>query len=135
MNNTVYLGLGSNIGDRLAHLKWACKKLSEHEAIQLLKYSSVYESEAHVLEEGETQAAYLNAVVSIQTSLDPEKLLRWINNLERTRGRDRDNEARWASRTLDIDILAYGDQIVKSKQLQIPHRRLDQRKFVLMPWS
>ena len=135
MNETVYLGLGSNIGDRIAHMQWACKKLLEHKQIDQLVCSSVYESEAHVLDEGDSQAAYLNAVVSVQTNLSPEKLLRWINDLERERGRDRENEARWASRILDIDILAYGGHQIQSRQLQIPHRRLDQRKFVLLPWN
>lgn len=131
----IYLGLGSNLGNRLENLQWAVQRCAGLGDDALIKRSAVYESAAHVLEDNETQPAYLNAVIGLQTTMPPLKLLAFINELEAERGRDRANEARWASRTLDIDILAYGDIAFKASSLQIPHRRLADRKFVLIPWA
>ncbi len=100
-----------------------------------LRASPVYESEAHVLGDGDEAPAYLNAVLSLETTCTPEALLKLINELEAERGRNREGEKRWASRTLDLDILAYGDLSISARHLQIPHRRLNQRKFVLLPWA
>ena len=131
----VFIGLGSNLGERFEHLQWATLQLAGHAHIQFLAASSVYTSEAHVLADGDTQPAYLNAVLHVKTDLTPQQLLGVANQLEAERGRDRKREAQWASRTLDIDILAYGDMTLQSSRLQIPHRRLGVRKFVLVPWA
>ena len=130
----VYIGLGANLGEKLSHLQWAVRQLIDHEGIEDLDYSPVYESEAHVLDKGEAQPAYLNAVVGFQTEILPMHLLRMANMLEKRRGRNRRKEARWASRTLDIDILVYGEEVVESSVLRIPHRRIAERRFVLVPW-
>ena len=130
----VFFGLGSNIGDSVSHLHWALVQLAASDEVRDLVASPFYESEAHTLDNVE-QPAYINAVAGAKTTLLPKDLLRWVNQLERERGRDRENEARWASRTLDIDILALGDLSVRTSDLQIPHRRIDQRKFVLLPWN
>ncbi len=130
----VYLGLGANLGEKLEHLQWAVQQLLEMTGIEGVKCSPVYESEAHVLDEEDVEPAYLNAVIGFQTEILPMHILRMANLLEKRRGRDRQGEARWASRTLDIDILAYGEQVVESSVLKIPHRRIAERKFVLMPW-
>lgn len=135
MKSLVFVGMGSNLGDRLEHLQWAVNSLASDADIYLLRTSPVYESEAHVLEGNEKTPAYLNAVLSLETTRSPETLLKLINRLEASRGRNREGEKRWASRTLDLDILAFGDVSMSSRHLQIPHRRLHQRKFVLVPWS
>ncbi len=135
MRIRVFMGLGSNLGDRLGHLRWAVDRLAADEHIFSVRASPVYESEAHVLEDEEDAPAYLNAVLSLETTFAPEALLKLIHLLEAERGRNREGEKRWASRALDLDILAYGEQSVSSRYLQIPHRRLDQRMFVLAPWA
>ncbi|MFK7849232.1 MAG: 2-amino-4-hydroxy-6-hydroxymethyldihydropteridine diphosphokinase [Rhodothermales bacterium] len=130
----VFLGLGANLGEKLGHLQWAVQQLIELAGIDAMVCSPVYESEAHVLDGEEVQPTYLNAVIGFHTEMLPMHLLRMANLLEKRRGRDRQGEARWASRTLDIDILAYGEQVVESSVLTVPHRRIADRKFVLLPW-
>ena len=131
----VYLALGSNVGDRANHLRWAVGQLAIYQTNLALVPSSIYESDAHLLDDAESQSAYLNAVIGLKTMLSPENLLHLANGLEKQRGRDRAVEARWASRPLDIDILAYGDVPTQSTTLHIPHPRLNDRKFVLAPWA
>lgn len=131
----VYLALGSNVGDRCSHMQWAVRQFAGHRAIFALVPSPIYESDAHVLKDAETQPAYLNAVMGLKTMLSPDSLLQLANGLEKLRGRNRAGEERWASRTLDIDILVLGDIARQSNNLQIPHPRLHERNFVLAPWA
>ncbi len=125
---TVYLGLGSNVGDREEYIEQACFILGKTPGIKLKKRSSNYETEAQGTGD---QPPFLNAAVAIETKLSPHKLLDKTQETENTLGRERDVE--WGPRTIDIDILLYGDQIVSDDRLQVPHPLLHERLFVLLP--
>ncbi|OEG00320.1 2-amino-4-hydroxy-6-hydroxymethyldihydropteridine diphosphokinase [Vulcanibacillus modesticaldus] len=126
----VFLGLGSNIGDRYQNMKEAILTLNGHKSIELIKESSIYETEPFGLKE---QPDFLNMVIEINTILSPEELLEYIHEIEHKLGRKR--EVHWGPRTIDIDILLYGDKIIRSQNLQVPHPYLSQRLFVLVPLS
>jgi len=123
-----YLGLGSNLGDRLAHLQFALDGLAAR-AGMVVAVSAVYETQPMG---GPAQPDYLNAVVALDTALDARGLLELAQGLEVEAGRDRGGE-RWGPRPLDIDILMVGDERVAEDDLIVPHPRLHQRGFVLAP--
>ncbi|MDH3454089.1 MAG: 2-amino-4-hydroxy-6-hydroxymethyldihydropteridine diphosphokinase [Desulfuromonadales bacterium] len=127
--NTAYLGLGSNLGNRLAFLRGGRDTLVNQPGIELIQTSGVYETEA--VGGPSDNPPFLNAVMQIQTSLEPDQLLETCLAVETEFGRSR--SAKWAPRTLDIDILFYADQIICAEQLTIPHPRLQERAFVLAP--
>ncbi|MFM6979940.1 MAG: 2-amino-4-hydroxy-6-hydroxymethyldihydropteridine diphosphokinase [Micrococcales bacterium] len=128
------LALGSNLGDRVATLDQAIKDLDAVEGIKVKKVSPLVESLAHT-EAGpdETKPRYLNGVIRIKTTLKPKALLEAIREVENQHGRVR--LERWGSRTLDIDIITYANEIKDTKTLTIPHPRAYQRAFVLVPWA
>jgi 2-amino-4-hydroxy-6-hydroxymethyldihydropteridine diphosphokinase len=124
---TAYLSIGSNVGDRLENLRQACRHL-ENSGLRLLSVSSVYETEpVDVLE----QDWFLNCAVSIETDLEPPALLARIHEIERQLGRIRERPR--GPRTIDIDILLYGDSVSRSENLTLPHPRMLDRRFVLEP--
>ncbi len=124
----VYLGIGSNLGDRAGHLQHALDRLSE--LTQLVAVSSVRETEpVGPIEQGQ----YLNAAAAIETKLPPRQLLEALHTIERASGRDRTHEKRWGPRTLDLDILVYADRVIDEPGLTIPHPCLHERRFVLEP--
>ena len=125
-SETVYLGLGSNLGERTDNLVNAIRKLSQKTKIE--QTSSVYETEPVGYED---QPLFLNAVISLTTELEPLELLRFIKQIEVELGRRPD--FRNAPRIMDIDILFYGDRILQSGELTIPHPRIAERAFVLVP--
>lgn len=127
------LALGSNLGDRKKTIKGATKALNRQKKIKVVSKSSLYETIA-VTESGEdeNQPKYLNAVVIVETSLSPKELHQATAEVENKYGRVR--LARWAPRTLDIDIITYGTELVETKSLIIPHPRAFERAFVLVPW-
>jgi 2-amino-4-hydroxy-6-hydroxymethyldihydropteridine diphosphokinase len=137
----VYLGIGSNVGDRVAMLRAAVRRLGESSEIRVVTASRLYETEPWESEPGQTageQRWYLNCVVAIETTLAPRALLAEIQTIESALGRIRPpgtpEAQRFAPRTLDIDILFYGDQVVSAgDDLQIPHLLLAERGFVLRP--
>ena len=124
-----YLGLGSNLGDRAAHLQFALDGLAAR-AGTVVAVSPVYETEPVG---GPPQPDYLNAVVALDTELDPRSLLHVAKALEQEAGRDLDGAPRWSARTLDIDILLLDDVRVSEPDLVVPHPRIHQRAFVLAP--
>ena len=124
----VYLGLGSNVGDREEFIEQAIFLLEKNPDIQVTKRSSNYETEP---EGGAEQPPFINAAVSIITKLPAEKLLEICQEIETALGRDREME--WGPRTIDIDILLYDDQIISEDKLQIPHPLMHERMFVLKP--
>lgn len=128
------IALGGNLGDPKANILAALKQIADHPDIELLKSSDLVESFA-LTSSGvdKAQPNYLNAVAEIATDLAPHQLLVALNLIEDQFGRVRSE--RWASRTLDIDIITYGDQAVDSPELVIPHPRAFQRAFVLVPWA
>lgn len=126
----VYLCLGSNKGDRVGYVQQATRLLGEIEGISIIRTSSLYETQPWL--EVDT-AWYVNAVIEIKTSLSPQDLLFECMRVEKQLGRNREQEGRLGDRTLDIDILFYGKEIIEEKDLQIPHKRLHQRAFTLVP--
>jgi 2-amino-4-hydroxy-6-hydroxymethyldihydropteridine diphosphokinase len=129
----VFVGMGSNVGDRFAHLQRAVDLLAETAGLRVDAVSPVYESEAHVLRLGEKQQDYYNAVLECRTTIPARRLLRLMLDVERRSGRVRERGTRWAPRTLDLDILLYGQRTIDSPGLKIPHPRLSERRFVLQP--
>ncbi|MCC6157118.1 MAG: 2-amino-4-hydroxy-6-hydroxymethyldihydropteridine diphosphokinase [Deltaproteobacteria bacterium] len=123
-----YLGLGSSVGDRAAHLAFAVRRLGETPGIVVLRVSRVIETAP---EGGVAAHPFQNAVAEIETTLSPRDLLAACLAIEAEAGRDR--AVRWADRTLDIDILLYGDGIIDDGDLCIPHPRLAERAFALAP--
>lgn len=120
------VALGSNLGDRLGHLRGAVYSIRELGEIEDI--SGLYETEPVG---GPDQEPYLNAVVLLTCDLDPEPLLRSLQEIEIEAGRER--SVRWGARTLDLDIVAYSGDAVRTADLQIPHQRAAERRFVLQP--
>ena len=125
---TAYLAIGSNLGDRLAYLQGALVGLREAPEVEVVAWSRVYETAPIG---GPEQDAFLNAVISIDTSLDPYALLDVAHQLERDAERLR--TVRWGPRTLDVDVLLFGDVVLDDPVLTIPHPRMWDRAFVLIP--
>ena len=124
-----FLSLGSNLGERLDHLSKAITALANQPKIKVLKVSSVYQTKPVG---GPEQDDYLNAVVKIQTELSALELLDVTQSIENNEGRIR--EVRWGPRTLDIDVLTYDDLISADEKLTLPHPRISERAFVLVPF-
>jgi len=123
-----FLGLGSNTGDREAYLDLAMQTLHRQSHIFSIHASSVYETSPWGLKD---QALFLNQVLEIQTAFQAEALLDTIREIEAQTGRQRDIP--WGPRTLDIDVLLYGNLHMRDEHLIIPHPRLHLRRFVLVP--
>ena len=124
MTARAFLGLGSNVGDRRAHLRAAVDALPDVAAV-----SPVYETDPVGGPEG--QDPYLNCVVMLLTDRTPRQLLSLCRELESAAGRVRGE--RWGPRTLDVDVLLVGDMVVDDPDLRVPHPRMEERAFVLVP--
>ena len=127
--HTVYLSLGSNLGDRAAHIERALTRLAE-ENVRIIRRSSFYQTEPV---EFQAQGWFLNIAAEAETELMPRQLLRVIRQIERELGRKR--TVRSGPRIIDIDILLFGANIVNAAELEIPHPRMTERRFVLIPLS
>ncbi|MFA6266622.1 MAG: 2-amino-4-hydroxy-6-hydroxymethyldihydropteridine diphosphokinase [Pseudolabrys sp.] len=125
-----YLALGGNVGDSRALLDRAVLLLSDTDGIRLVSRSSDYKTPPWGMTD---QPPFINLCVAVDTTLPPRGLLKAMQEIERTLGRDRTNEQRWGPRTVDIDILAYDDLTVNEPGLVLPHPHLFERAFVLMP--
>ncbi len=125
----VYIGLGSNLENPAEKIQQARLFIAEHANMSELKFSSLYSSPPMGPKD---QPDYVNAVMSIQTALSAIDLLRVLQGIENDFGRDRD-VIRWGARTLDLDILLYGDQQIDLPELKVPHIGLAERAFVLYP--
>ncbi|CBL45585.1 7,8-dihydro-6-hydroxymethylpterin-pyrophosphokinase [gamma proteobacterium HdN1] len=126
---TAYIGLGSNLQNPAAQLECALQALRKQPGILMVKASSFYRSKA--VGPGD-QPDYVNAAVQLETTLSPIGLLDALQSIENTQGRVR-GEIRWVARTLDLDLLLYGDQTIQHSRLQVPHPRMTERAFVLKP--
>jgi 2-amino-4-hydroxy-6-hydroxymethyldihydropteridine diphosphokinase len=124
---TVYLGLGANVGDRLANLRTTLQRLQT--LAHLEKASSLYETQPQGVSD---QPLFFNAVCRVTTGLEPQALLRFLKNLEWEIGR-RPGGQTWGPRPIDLDILLYDDRVVDAPELSVPHPRLAERAFVLVP--
>lgn len=128
-NNKIYLGLGGNLGDPLSQFIEARQRLGGHPQIEIKSSSPIYQTPAIGGPAG--QPDYHNAVLEIETKLSPRDLLETCQEIETACGRTR--EVRWEARKLDIDLLFFGQQVSEIPQLTLPHPRLHNRHFVLLP--
>lgn len=126
----VFLGLGSNLGDREAHLADAIATLSSDVSINVTAQSAIIETEPMGVE---NQGKFLNAVIEIETSLTPQELLQTCLGIEIQHGRVRDEK--WGPRTIDIDILFFDDQLIQEEGLHVPHPEVHNRAFALQPMA
>lgn len=124
------VALGGNIGDVRGNFDRAIAMLCDGDAVRLMARSADYRTPPWGVTD---QAPFINAVVEVATTLPPHELLARAVKVERALGRDRSQERRWGPRTLDIDILAYGDLVLHDAKLTLPHPRMFERAFVLVP--
>lgn len=123
---TCYIGIGSNLGDRRKYIDSAISEIKKNKAIELKRTSSIYETEAV---SDIPQGRFLNGVLEIETRLDPRALMKELNAVEESLGRKR--TVKNAPRTIDLDVLYYGDKLINSSNLVIPHPKIGEREFVL----
>ncbi|MEH7222949.1 2-amino-4-hydroxy-6-hydroxymethyldihydropteridine diphosphokinase [Bacillus sp. JJ1566] len=127
MNNTAYIALGTNIGEREEYLRIALKAIQDQN-MMIIGFSSIYETDPIGYED---QALFLNMVIKVDTELSPFDLLRVLQKIEIESGRERN--IRWGPRTLDLDILLYNHENIETEHLIVPHPRMTERAFVLVP--
>ena len=125
----VYIGLGSNLGDREATIRRAVELLEAAAGLEVVAVSSLSETDPVGYED---QPRFLNGAAALRTELAPRALLEQLQDVERQLGRDRSGP-RFGPRTIDLDLLLYGDETVDEPDLQVPHPRLADRRFVLEP--
>ena len=130
MTTTAFVGIGSNLGDREAHLSRAIELLSAEDGIEVSGVSQIRETEPMGPVE---QGPFLNGAVRVQTALAPRELLDRLLGIEQQLGRVR--RERYGPRTIDLDLLLYGDEVVDEPGLTVPHPRLQERRFALEPLS
>jgi 2-amino-4-hydroxy-6-hydroxymethyldihydropteridine diphosphokinase len=126
---SAYVGLGSNLGDREGTIRAALERLGEADGVRVVKVSSVRETDPVGFLD---QPPFLNAAVELETTLSPQDLLTALLEVERELGRTRDGP-RFGPRTIDLDLLVYGDAVVDEPGLTVPHPRLHERRFALEP--
>ena len=130
ITHQVYIGIGSNVGNKRENFFEAVTRLAKLPDTRVLKESSLYESEPL----GDAKEWYVNGAVEIETRFKPDMLLKKFKNIERAMGRKKIKK-RWGARVIDLDILLYDSAVVKKKNLRIPHPEMPTRKFVLIPLS
>jgi 2-amino-4-hydroxy-6-hydroxymethyldihydropteridine diphosphokinase len=123
-----YIGIGSNLGDREKYIENAIEKLKNIEGVEVKRVSNIHETEPVG---GPRQGKYLNAAIEIETGLKPRELLAKLQDIEKQLGRKR--TVKNASRTIDLDILLYGDNKIDEPDLKIPHPGMREREFVMKP--
>lgn len=127
IKSIAYIGLGSNLKNPIAQIKQAILALSQLPQTNLIKISSLYTSDSLL----PNQPRYTNAIASINTYLEAETLLDLLQQIENNQGRQRNQ--RWGARTLDLDIILYGNQRLNTPRLTVPHPQMELRSFVLTP--
>jgi 2-amino-4-hydroxy-6-hydroxymethyldihydropteridine diphosphokinase len=125
----VYVGVGSNLGDREGTIRRAVERLRDEPEIDVLRVSSLIETEPWGYED---QPRFLNGALELRTSLPPRRLLDVLLAVERTLGRTRD-AVRYGPRTIDLDLLLFGQKQIREPGLTVPHPRLHERAFALAP--
>ena len=125
----VYIGIGSNLGDRKANTLEAVDRVTKLPGTKVVRASSLYESEPL----GNAKTWFVNSVIEIETEFAPEALLKKLKAIEEAMGRKRVTGKRWGSRIIDLDILLTDGEVVEKRSLKIPHPEMHKRRFVLMP--
>jgi len=131
MAQTAYIGVGSNLGDRRDHYRRAVAEIQELPDTKVVARSSLYESEPH----GRARNWFLNGVIAISTELEAKDLLKRLQKIEKDLGRKRNASKNSVSRIIDLDILLFGNQIIQTRNLKVPHPEIPNRRFVLIPLS
>ncbi len=127
----VYIGLGSNLGDRKANIREAEEKLTALPETRIVKASSLYESEPL----GNAKTWFVNSVLEIETDFEADELLKRTKAIETAMGRKRVKGKRWGSRIIDLDLLLFDNQTINKRNLKLPHPEMQKRRFVLLPLS
>ncbi|GMR16511.1 MAG: 2-amino-4-hydroxy-6-hydroxymethyldihydropteridine diphosphokinase [Gammaproteobacteria bacterium] len=128
--NRVFIGLGSNLDKPLSQIKKAVEQLKQLKSLNFINISNLYSSAPMGPQD---QPDYINAVVEVSTSLAAEQLLDELQEIENKQGRVRSQH--WGARTLDLDILLYGEEVINTERLTVPHSGISERNFVLYPLS
>lgn len=130
MTTDAYIAIGSNLGDRHAIIDSAIAALRHLDGTAVIRVSTIIETQPV----GEVeQGSYLNGMIHVQTAMNARVLLDALLAIEADHGRDRSTEQRWGPRTLDLDLIVFGDAVIDEPGLQVPHPRLHERLFVLAP--
>jgi len=127
----VFIGIGSNLGERRANCREARQRIAQLPKTRVVKESSLYESEPH----GNAKTWFANSVVEVETEMTSPELLKKLLAIEEEMGRKRVKGKKWGSRIVDLDILFFDNEIVAKRNLKIPHPRVAERRFVLLPLS
>jgi 2-amino-4-hydroxy-6-hydroxymethyldihydropteridine diphosphokinase len=125
---TAFIAMGANLGDRARSLSSAAASLGEQQGVRIVKGSRVYETAPVGVAD---QPEFLNAVLQVETDLSPRALMDLLLQVERQSGRIR--RQKWGPRTLDLDLLLYGNRVIREPGLEVPHPHLHERGFVLVP--
>ena len=128
--STAHIGIGANLGERRRTVAAALADIAAVNGIEVLAVSPLVETDPVG---GPGQPTFLNGAATVRTVLPPRRLLEALHGIEAAHGRDRRREQRWGPRTLDLDLLLYGDLVVTEEGLTVPHPRLHERSFVLHP--
>jgi 2-amino-4-hydroxy-6-hydroxymethyldihydropteridine diphosphokinase len=129
-STTAYIGLGSNLGERELAIRRALEEIGGAGTTSILRVSSLRETDPVGYQD---QPKFLNGVAAVSTTAPPRELLRLLLEIERRLGRDRDGVPAGGPRTIDLDLLLYGEEVVAEPGLEVPHPRLHERRFVLEP--
>jgi 2-amino-4-hydroxy-6-hydroxymethyldihydropteridine diphosphokinase len=128
VESTAFIAIGSNIGDRLQYIRDGVKQIHSHDKIKVVNASSIYETDPVGYTD---QDSFLNMVIQVETALGAYELLDELLLIEKNLGRKR--EIKWGPRTLDLDILLYNQENIESEKLIVPHPRMQERAFVMVP--
>ena len=129
MPHRVYIGIGSNLGDRRANTLEAIDRVKGLPTTKVVRSSSLYESEPL----GDAKTWFVNSVIEVETEIAPDPLLKKLQAIEEAMGRKRVKGKRWGSRIIDLDILLVDQDIIDKRALKVPHREMHKRRFVLLP--
>jgi 2-amino-4-hydroxy-6-hydroxymethyldihydropteridine diphosphokinase len=129
MSHRIYIGIGSNLGDRRANTAEAIDRITKIPDTRVVRASSLYESEPL----GNAKTWFVNSVIEIETEMGAEPLLKRLKAIEEAMGRKRVKGKRWGSRIIDLDILLSENEVVDKRTLKVPHPEMHKRRFVLMP--
>lgn len=129
MPHRMYIGIGSNLGDRRANTAEAIDRISKIPDTRVVRASSLYESEPL----GDAKTWFVNSVIEVETELSAEAMLKRLKAIEQAMGRKRVKGKRWGSRIIDLDILLSENEVVDKRTLRVPHPEMHKRRFVLLP--